>query len=154
METWQTIGVQMGIAGLISIIGYRIALVLINAWTTSEAARTKALAEAEKDRTAAITSGFKSVTDVHASLLSQQTNLALKIVALDSKISTIFDLTPVHGTTIPPGVREALTTPSAPLQDVDGEYDAIPEPKVIVSEASARKTPPGGVKVPRHKTVG
>lgn len=145
METWQTLGVQLGISGLVVVAAYRVAILLINTWSANDKVRTAAMVKSDSERTTAIKDGFKSVTDVHALLSAKQDKLHNLVLRIDQKVSTALDLTPV-GTTIPPGIREAIETPSRPLE---------PEPTVIVKDESARKTPPGGVRVPpRHRTSG
>lgn len=145
--TWEQLALQMGISGLVITVGYKIALVLITAWQKSDEARTKALIDGDAQRTLAIREGFSSVTDVHARLLDAQQKIAVGISRLDAKISAALDLTPAP-TTIPPGIREAIETPSRPLEE--------PEPPSSASSPGlpSRRTPPGGYKQVKHKTSG
>lgn len=127
MDIWN-LGASLGIGGLIAIGFYKIAMVLIRVWTTGDAARTKVIGD-----------GFKAITDSHAALIDvvrdqaqEQTaaandqrryidatfaNIDKSINALEVRVSTALDLTPVRGIpkadleqSIPPPSSKLMTT--------------------------------------------
>lgn len=112
--------VQLGIAGLLVVVFYRVAVLLIANWR-----------EAEKERTAAIAAGFSSVTasisvhhhaDVagHERMADGLGEVQQAVVRVEAKLDTLADLTPVRGITAPrrqtppegvPGATYNMTRP-------------------------------------------
>lgn len=100
MDGYQ-IGLQLGIAGLIVWVVYKVAMKLggklIDHW-----------AESEKERNAALSDGFKaivasvnnhSVADIasHEKVAESHARLAAAVVRVEAKVDTIADYTPVRG---------------------------------------------------------
>ncbi len=127
MDIWN-LGASLGIGGLIAIGFYKIAMVLIRVWTTGDAARTKVIGD-----------GFKAITDSHAALIevvrdqgermlaamndhrryidASFSNIDKSINALEVRVSTALDLTPVRGIPkaeleqqLPPASSKIVTT--------------------------------------------
>jgi hypothetical protein len=99
VEIWQNIIIQLGISALIVFCFYKIAMVLIEKWAMSDKARTETIGE-----------GFKAITGAHEKVIDtmnahQQNELGIlnehakSLAALNSKIDTALDLTPVRGMT-------------------------------------------------------
>lgn len=91
------LALQLGIAGLLIAVGYRIALVLIKNWR-----------ETEKERTAALERGFGTITtsmnnhsaaDIasHERLAESHADVREAVVRVEAKLDTIAELTPVKG---------------------------------------------------------
>jgi len=106
---WQQLILQLGIAGAMLFVVYRVAVLLIEKWAVAEAGRTKAMSESEAARTKSVTEGFKAITDAHERIVdtmnNHQTNEltilnlhAQQLATLTARIDTALDLTPVRGT--------------------------------------------------------
>lgn len=132
MTSWETLIIQLGVAGAVLLLGYKLALVLINKWSEGDKARTEAHTTAERERTATIATGFAQITSSHGQSHSQIMTLVqdiqVSLERLDARVATVMDLTPVHGTRIPK--PPAASTP--------------------ISEEKPEKTttPVAGVKIP------
>lgn len=124
---------QLGIAGAALFVLFTLGKVIIKAWTEGDAARTKAMGD-----------GFRSITDSHAAMVrdnrdgytattalihehhtnvtGQIGNLRDIVIAIDSKVSNMWDLTPVKfpkpATTIAidPSVFDQSQTQPIPAQ--------------------------------------
>lgn len=123
MDIWN-LGASLGIGGLIAIGFYKIAMVLIRVWTAGDTARTKVTGD-----------GFKAITDSHAALIEvvRESNQAMiaamndqrryidatfanidkSINALEVRVSTALDLTPVRG--VPKIDMDQVPPPSSKL---------------------------------------
>lgn len=159
MNLWN-LGASLGIGGLIAIGFYKIAIVLINAWTKGDAARSLAISE-----------GFKSITDANADLLGtyhdnhtallnalsqyqQTTNTAIAQIAgdvraLDAATRTAFDLTPVRPQFIPKEKLEQRTPGARPVTTVDDDKDTPVDRPPINPKVDRSLTP-----TQRAKSIG
>lgn len=86
----EQLALQLGLAGLLLLIGYRIAMLLISNWR-----------EAERERTAALAIGFAALVnkvDVHhTSDLESHRDMADGIAGLNGKLDAAMGWTPVRG---------------------------------------------------------
>ena len=92
----QQIGLQLGIAGLLVLVGYRIAVLLIGNWR-----------ETEKERTAALAVGFMALVSKvdahHTADLGSHQDIAEGIARVDGKLDQALGwATPAGGTRRPP----------------------------------------------------
>ena len=133
---WENLVIQLGVAGAVLLVAYKLALVLIHKWSEGDKARTEAHTVSERDRTAAIAAGFAQIMAGHGSLLERAQSIERGIDRLDVKVSTAMDLTPVRGVRQLPDEDRAASDP-----------DQKPETK-------KRDTSPTGVKIPRSVTSG
>lgn len=62
----EQVGLQLGIAGILVVLGYKLARLLINRWGNAQGEQTKAWRETERERTLAISSGLTMIaTSIH-----------------------------------------------------------------------------------------
>lgn len=134
MSSWETLIIQLGIAGAVLLLGYKLALVLIEKWSEGDLARTEAHITSERERTLAIAAGFAQITTSHSQLAEQARAIEVGLERLDAKVATVLDLTPVRGVKIPS--QNVI---------VEGE---------IETSGDKKATPVAGVKIPRSVTSG
>ena len=138
---------QLGIAGAMLLVMYRIAMRWManererqEAATKADVDRNKASAAAEIERTKVIQDGFRADIEAHHAIVSTMTQLGNQFSRIEGKIDTIMDLTPV---------RELYGLPSA--AELRMRETQTREASVIVQtelqddrRAVTNKTPPGG----------
>lgn len=139
-STW----VQLGIGGAALFILFTLGKLIIEAWTKGDAERTKVIGD-----------GFKSITDSHAAMVKdnregyrvtaqlvydhhtnvtgQIGNLRDILIGLDSKVSSIWDLTPVKY----PKPETNISIDPTLFTD---------QPKPEETSATAASTPPRGLR--------
>lgn len=119
----ENIIIQLGISALVVLVlgyvGYKIGVLLIQKWAISDAKRTEVYAQGFGQMAASHAAVMKQVNDNHALVLKQVNDnhqhtlgvinahqadeletireVHLYLAALDSKVSTAMDLTPVRG---------------------------------------------------------
>jgi len=149
MEPLVQAGIQGGIGILVVVIVYLLAKQML-----------KTFREAEKERTAAIKSGFEAVVVAHERVTAedQKSHLAIMMginqisnlmFQIDGKISTALDLTPVHGMMrIEPSVIVA-----SELRQQDDDVTPVDNPRTAQSSgvplarpAKRAQSQPGAVK--------
>jgi hypothetical protein len=115
--TLEQVGLQLGIAGLLVVVGYRLAVLLIDRWQTTQATQTAAFAEAERDRTRALTIGLTSISDrvqTHAIAdIQSHAEIVDRISRFEGKLDATLDWqerTPINAP-IPSGLRPAAPSP-------------------------------------------
>jgi hypothetical protein len=89
------IALQLGIAGLLVVVGYRIALVLIKNWRETESERTTALANGLSAITTSVNNHSSADIASHERLVAAHNELAKSVVRVEAKLDTIAELTPV-----------------------------------------------------------
>lgn len=95
----EQIGLQLGIAGLLVVVGYKIAILLISRWSATE-----------KERTSALTTGLQqiaaSINQHSVADLQSHATLGEAVARIDGKLDALLDqrerYTPIHG--VPTGV--------------------------------------------------
>lgn len=101
----EQLGIQLGIAGFVLLIGYRIALVLIKNWRETEAERTQAIA-----------AGFSTLTGKvdahHTQDLQSHQQLATGIARFDAKLDAVLDGQERSGVGPPPQPPRRAQTPA------------------------------------------
>lgn len=127
---------QLGIAGAVLFVGYRIAVLLIGHWSANEAAKVGVLARAEADRTQVIANGFAQIT---ATTTTSMELLATLHTKFDEHISTkaaikqaLEEVTGQH----------EMPAPPMPVEEPQELELAPPRPFAKVRTGN---TPPGGV---------
>jgi hypothetical protein len=135
---------QLGIAGAMLLVMYRIAMRWManererqEAATKADVERNKASAPAEVDRTKAIQDGFRADIEAHQAIVKTMGALSNQFSRIEGKIDTIMDLTPV---------RELYGLPSAAeLRAREREASVIVQPELQDERrAPTNKTPPSG----------
>jgi len=138
--------VQFGIAGLVVVIGYRIAMKLIDKWSVAESQRTEA-----------ISTGFKAITDSHERVLDtmhahQQAEIGVlnelgkSQAALITKINTVFDLTPAPLTVFDPPAKVIVS------KEIEQEEETpvdVPKPRPTPPPRAASSPGAWGPIVPK-----
>jgi len=114
----EQVGLQLGIAGLMLVAGYRIALVLITNWRASEKERTEAYAKTESERTLAMASGFAAIGDKierHAQAdLQSHADMTKHVARFEGRLDAILDVqerTPIGAPPRPPEEQRRNTPP-------------------------------------------
>lgn len=116
LSTAKSVVLQLGISALVVLVlgfvGYKIAVLLINKWAAGDASRTTAISDGFKSITNGHASVLQTVNDNHEHVLSvinkhQQDeledigNLRNDMTRLDQKLADVLHFTPVLGVPIP-----------------------------------------------------
>lgn len=85
---------QLGVAGALLFVVYKIALVVIDRWSKAEEARTKVLADG-------FVSLVNKVDNHHNADIASHREMGEALVEVNTKLDTAFGLTPVRGVKAP-----------------------------------------------------
>lgn len=113
---------QLGIAGAMLLVFYRLGMRWMANQRDGEAERTRVLQTSEVERTKVIQDGFRADIEAHQAITATMTTLANQFHHIEGKLDTILDLTPVR------------------------EQYPLLEPKVVIDPALERTTPGRGVR--------
>lgn len=93
----EQIVLQLGIAGLIVWVGYKIAMKWLDRWSESEREKNASIAEGFKSITTSV--GNHSIADIasHDRLAESHAEMREAVVRVEAKLDTLADLTPVRG---------------------------------------------------------
>lgn len=93
---WSNLIIQLGIAGLVVFVAYKLAMKWMTVQREAESERTKSFAIAETARTQAIREGFAADIAAHNAIANGMTKLGSHFSRLEGKLDTLFDLTPIR----------------------------------------------------------
>lgn len=124
MAVWQNLIIQLGISALVVFAGFKIAMVLIEKWSTGDAARTKVVQDGFTAITARHDEVLRTMNEHQTAETKVLVELAGKINGIGIQIATALELTPVHG------IPKAEIDP-ATVHDEDPTPTEIPHPRVV-----------------------
>jgi hypothetical protein len=147
---------QLGIAGAMLLVGYRIVLRWMATQREAEKERTEAQRESEKERTQAIREGFAADIAAHNAIVSKMGSLDNRFSRVEGRIDQILELTPVREMMAVHMHSERTVIVEGQSQD-DDDRDDTP----VDMPAKRTATPPrgspvggGGYAIKRPKTQG